>query len=733
MSQFVGPSGVVEEQVSQTAVESEGSEGISIGDILRALLKNIWLILACALICLSVSVAYLTITKPVYEATAVIRIDPGRAGSLGLNDLLSMVGSASSGEEIQTDISIIKSDQVAMATLDSLSPDDFRSYAGFDKGRMSFTSATGQLTRQQEDMIEPFEKALSAKQVEGTQLIGLHFRNGNPKVASTVVNHIVEAYTRGNFNSRYDSVDQVKVWLSGQMDELRLRASSAQRKLAEFQEQNNLLGTDPSNNTTTDRLKLFNERLTQAESDRIVKEAQMRAAASGNPEVLASLLPDPKLQSLQQEEGSLYAQYVQLSAKFGPGYPPLEEVKNQLTKVQSQISHDVSIVSDRLKEDYDASSRTENMLRGQYEGETAKAYALNRTQAEYAVLLGEATSSRDLYDTLQYKLQQASVDAGLNSVNTMIVDRARPPINPIEPKKGLILVFGIVLGLAVGVGAALLRESLSDYIQTIAEIEKSTGLVALSVVPHFQTTMTTIAGETDGTRRDGTLKTERRALISFDEPLSRGAEAYRTLRNSILLSSIDRPAKLIVVTSSLPGEGKSSTTVNYAVVLAQKGATVLLVDGDLRRPTLHGFFGLENTEGLSDAILGSGSSHPVVSPLAELPNLYFMAAGPKISLPSEALGSSKFQSMLREWTQQYDIVLLDSAPILSVSDTVPAASWADSIIIVARAGVTPLKALQRTKAILTRARVRIAGVLLNDFSERLGDYGYYGNDDGYYN
>ena len=704
--------------------EDRQTEGISLGDILRALVKNKWLIMACTLICVGVAAVYVTVAKPIYEANATLRIDPTRAGSLGLNDLLSMVGSESSGEQIQTEMSILKSDQVALATLESLTPEQFRAFAGFDIGQMSFAAENHQLSRQQENLLAGFEKSLTTKQVEGTQLIGIHFRNGNPQIAATIVNHVIEAYTRGNFDSRYDSVDQVKIWLSKQMDELRQRASTAQKKLAQFQEQNNLLGTDPSNNTTIDRLKLFNERLTQAEGDRIVKEAQMRAAATGDPAVLASLLPDPKLQSLQQEEGTLYAQYVQLSAKFGPAYPPLKDVKQQLANVKAEIAKDVNVVSGRLTEDYDASSRAEAMLRSQFETETGKAYALNRTQADYAVLLAEATSSRDLFDTLQYKLQQASVDAGLNSVNTMIVDRARTPIDPVEPKKGLILIFGLGLGAAAGVGAALLRESISDQIQSLTEVERATGLAGLAVVPHVAPYETTESSES----------IQSRGLVSLREPRSRGAEAYRALRNSILLSSIDQPAKVVVITSSLPGEGKSSTTANYAVVLAQKGASVLLVDSDLRRPTLHTYFGVTNASGLSNAIAGEGGDGDIVAPIPDLPGLHFLSSGPKVSLPSEALGSTKFHEMIRGWTREYDVVILDSAPILSVSDTVPLASWADSVVLVVRAGVTPLKALQRTRAVLAQARARVTGVLLNDFSDRIGDYGYYGKYyDGYYN
>jgi len=719
MNQLTGVPEAADPQTSlDRAAEIEQSEGITLADIFRALAKGKWLILVCTLTCVIAAAIYVKLAKPVYEATASIRIDPTRAGSLGLSDLLSMAG-GDSGDKVATEMSIITSDQVALATLDSLSPDQFRAYAGFDKGAMNFTPANQQLSRAQENLLGSFRGSLSTKQVEGTQLISIRFKNGNPQLAAAIVNDVIAAYTRGNFDSRYDSVTQVKSWLEAQMADLKGRASTAQKNLAGFQEQHNLLGTDPSNNTTVDRLKLLNTRLTEAEGDRIVKEAQMRAADSGDPAVLASLLPDPKLQSLQEQEGNLYAQYIQLSSKFGSAYPPLVDIKQQLANVKAQLAQDVKVISSRLHEDYDAANRTEAMLREQYEAETGKAFALNRTQADYGVLAAEATSSRDLYDTLQYKLQQAAVDAGLNSVNTMIVDRARAPIDPIEPKKTLILAFAFILGLAAGVGSSLLRESLSDQIQHLAGMESATGLMSLAVVPH-------IAWPNEpGSKLHN--------LIAVSEPRSRGAEAYRSLRNSLLLSSIDRPARTVVVTSSLPGEGKSSTTANYSVVMAQKGVRVLIIDADLRRPTMHTFFGTTNRVGLSEAIMGDGSNAQIVVPIPELPNLSFLPAGKKVSLPSEALGSGKFHSLLEEWERQYDLVIIDTAPILNVSDSVPVASWADAVVIVARAGITPLKALQRTKSILRRANARIAGVVLNDTSKGGGD-GYYGKGyDGYYN
>ncbi|WP_433975815.1 GumC family protein [Tunturiibacter lichenicola] len=719
MNQPSGDSQFAEQMDLNSPAAQEESAGVSLPDIFRTLSSNKWLIVTCTVICLLCSFAYITVKKPVYEASATIRIDPGRAGSLGLSDLLSLAGGGS-GDEIATETAVLKSDQVALAALNALTPEQFKTYAGFDKSQMNFSPTEQPLSRQEENLLSGFRHALGAKQVEGTQLIGLTFRHGNGQIAALLINQVIASYTRQNFDSRYNSVVQVRTWLSGQMDELRERAAVAQKKLAAFQEKNNLVGTDPSNNTIIDRLRLLNDHLTTAEGDRIVKEAQMRAAATGDPAILASLLPDPHLQSLEANEANLYTQYLQLSAKFGPAYPPLEEIKQQLAQIRSQIANDVKITSGRLREDYEATKQAEDMLREQFRVETEKAFALNRTQADYAVLVAEGTSSRDLYDTLQYKLQQASVDAGLNSVNTMIVDRARAAIDPVEPKKGVVLALGLLLGLATGIGASLLMASVADEIQSVSQLEQSSGLVSLASVPHLSSpAIINVPGTPPG-------KAPLAELVTLREPKSHAAESYRALRNSVSLSSIDRPAKSILVTSSLPGEGKSSTSANYAVVLAQRGSRVLLIDADLRRPTLHRHLSIPNQAGLGEYIIGDIGELNFMTPIPSLPNLQFVPAGKTLTFPSEALGSAKFHSLIAEWESQFDFVILDSAPILTVSDSLPLASWADTVILVARAGVTPLKALLRAKAVLQRAHARIAGVLLNDISNLGSDSGYYG-------
>ena len=677
---------------------------------------------------------------PIYEATASIRIDPGRIGSLGLADLTG--GPNDSAELIATEMAIIKSDAVAIDTLHSLSDEEFLAYTGNEKKTLSIPLGSTSLSPAQEGLLGHLKSQIAVSQVPGTQLVSVSFRDPHPRVAAFVVNHVIAAYLRESFDSRYGSVTQVTTWLSAEMDSLKERAAEAQRRLADFQEKNNVLalggGGDSGSsskgggsssgfaNTTTDRLMQLDGRLTQAQGERIVKEAEMRSIANGNPAVLAALFPSANLTALQTQQGTLYNQYVQLSTKFGANYPPLIDLKTEMQKTDAELERQISTVKNRVKQEYDTAVAVEAMLQQQYDEQTGKAFALNRKAAEFAVLMAEGTSSRELYNTLQYKLQQAGVDAGLNSINTMLVDTARAPLYPVEPKKVVILSFGLVLGLFTGVGSVFLREAMSDKLQSVEQIEHTIGYHLLAVVPHLSLTV-------DSPSRDKHASDPSPMLVAFNNPLSVDAEAFRTLRNSVLLSSIDLPVKTLLISSTIPKEGKTSTAVNFAVVLAQKGARVLVVDADLRRPALHLQFGTKNDQGLSDLILGEILTAPFVSPLADLENLCILAAGKKLPLPSEALGSTKFYSLLQQWEKEFDYVIIDSAPLLIVSDSLPLASWVDAVILVTRYNITPMGALKRIRDVLRHSNAHVAGVVINDMPATGNQYYGGGYGSGYYN
>ena len=713
--------------LDRTNADKNGEPSLSLGDLTHTLFRNKWFIVSCVLLSAMIAGLYLWMAKPIYEAAASLRIDPSRASSLGLSDLLSEAGGGGySGDALQTEIVILKSDVVAISALGSLSDADFKELAHVDKSKIALVRNDTASTPAQELLLTHFRKALSVKQIEGTQLVAISFRDPNPRIAALMANSVVSAYRKQSFDSRYESVSQVSDWLSSEMDTLKDRASEAQRKLAAFQEKNNILGTDPANNTTIDRLRLLNTRLAEAQSERIVKEAQMRASQVQSPAVLAALFPDANLTALQSEEATLYAQYSQLSTKFGANYPPLIELKKQMQKINEEMTRSVENSKNGIKEQYQASAQAEGMLQHQYDLQTQKAYSLNRGQAEYAVLQAEGTSSRELYDTLQYKLQQAGIVAGLNGVNTMSVDVARVPLHAVEPKPWVILGFGLAVGLFVGVGASFFKDAVSEKVQDPEQLERALGYPLLAIIPHLTAKVpTAVKGELVAMSA-----VTRPEIVTYSEPMSRGAEAYRTLRNSLLLSSLDVGSKTILITSTLAGEGKSSVAVNYAIVLAQKGAKVLIVDGDLRRPTLHTRFGVKNESGLANLLLEPGSPHTAIKPLASLPNLYLLTAGKQIPLPSEALSSTRFHSLLKGWEEHFDYVLIDSAPLLIVSDSLPLASMADSVVLVTRYNFTHMKAAVRVRKLLSRIDANVAGVVINNVPPNGESYG--GNGHGYY-
>jgi succinoglycan biosynthesis transport protein ExoP len=683
--------------------------GLTIADIARTLRSHLLLIVGCGAVCVACSLIYLYLTKPVYEAVATIRIDPERASSLGLNDLTGG-GPPDVDSVLHTEMAVLKSDGVALRTLRSLPDDTFYRYTGTTKTAAALPESLEALSPDQQTFLNQLEADTDAKQVEGTALINVTVRSHNPNVSAKLVNDLAKAYTVQSFISRDNSVSELRKWLSAQMATLKTQVDTSQANLAAFQEAHNLLGTDGtgSTNTITDRLRLLNESLTASQANRIEKEARMRAAATGDPRALAVLFSDPSLTALQGAQGDLYSKAALLSSKFGPKYPPLLEIKQQLSTVTAQITSAVSVIRSRLKQEYDAAKANQDMLQAEYNEQTRLAYGANRNQAEYSVLQGEVTASRDLYDTLRHKLQQASVDADVNGLNTVLIDSARVPTIPVAPKKLLILIGSVLIGLFAGVVAAFLREASSDELKTTSQIERL-GYVVLGVLP--RDTARSVGLGRRSTQGAAIAET---SLVTFQRPASQNAEAYRNVRNAILFSFPGERLKKLVVTSTLPGEGVGRTAANLSVSLAQAGYRVLTIDTDLRHPALHQAFGVENTSGLSDYLIDPSIPATLSQPLKDLPTLSLITAGSPISLPAERLASASFRTALEEWESRFDFVVLNAAPLLVVSDSFPLASWADAVLLVARYGVTRMASIAQVQTMLRHTEARIAGVLVDD-------------------
>ena len=355
------------------------------------------------------------------------------------------------------------------------------------------------------------------------------------------------------------------------------------------------------------------------------------------------------------------------------------------------------------------------MLQHEYAQQTAVAYAFNRHQAEYAVLQAEVASKRELYDTLQRKVQQAGVDAQVNGVNTMLVDRARAPLRPIAPKKTLIVVGGLILGLFAGVAAAFVFETNFDGLQDIQQIERATGYPVLATVPPVG------SRSFRAPRHLADIVPAQQAVDTLNSPLSRNAEAYRSLRNALLTLRGGQP-KTILFTSALPVKGLAEAAVNLAVSLAQAGSRVLLVDADLRRPILHETFAVDNNIGLGNALLGDAIGNRHLQPLKDAKNFYLLTSGERPPLPAEQLGSARFRSLSDEVDRDLRSRRAEICSAAVGGDALPLAGWADATVLVAKYKVTRIREISKVQKMLGQTNARVAGLLINDVPSALGVY-----------
>lgn len=713
-------------QLAQTTFDADhplgpsgAKEGLSLTDIGRILLKWKWLILACLMIAGTLGYIYSKTRVPLFEGTATIDLNPSET-NVGLSDLIQE-SLSSQDVRLPTEVARMQSNQVVFSTIKELAqehrgpfPNAF-DHLPADAGMDAFSPPLLQA------MIGSVRGALHIAQVTGTDIVAISYRDPRPQVARDVPNRLIEVYLKQTLNEHMAGTGRVTRWLAVEMEGLKQQANDAQSRLAQYQKEHNLIGMAPGTtqgeSLELDRLRSGNNQVAAAQADRIVREAKLRLAQSNDPDMVATVAPSATLVSLRGEMIALTGQLTQLSTKYGPNYPRVRELRDQVTRLQGEIDTEMRNVQQRIRDEYDTSTHTLELMQAQVDREMQEAYKLNESAAQYALLRQDAESSRQLYDQLQLKLKESNLAAGLNTASVNVIDEALLPLGPVSPDVQGNVMISSALGLLVGVLAAFIFDSLDDTLRTTDDVELFSGLLSIGAIPHFQTLprgRQETMGEEPG---------ERRRLISITAPASPTAEAYRALRSSILLSAIDNPLRALVVTSAFMSEGKSTLSANIAVMLAQRGERVLIVDADLRRSTLHLLFGLRRPAlGLTNLLSRQTDDSVILHPLAQVPTLAYLPAGAVPPNPAELLASHRMAEMMRQWTEQYDRVIIDTAPILAVSDSLAPAARADAVLLVVRAGVTRKKALMRTREMLRRVNAHLLGAVVNDIDMRKDSY-----------
>ncbi len=712
------------------------SQESAIGESIRILLKRKWVVISVlATIFVVVAIASLKMT-PVYEAGGTIEINKPDA-SLNFQNSATFSLDYYDPTELETELKILQSDLLAFQVIRELNLDRRPDFAGQAPPTPSMDLTPDPLLSdpsRASALVGNFKGSLKVALSPNTRIIEVHYRSPDPQMAANVVNTLMQTYVENNFKARFESTMQASDWLQKQLLDLQMKVETSQEKLVRYQKEHEILGTDEKQNIITEKLDELNKQLTTAESDRMEKEALYRLIESGDPDAIASSAggltetgsgaqsASQLLETLRAKQAEIKIQAAELNTQFGPSYPKLNQLNNQLKEIDLQIQAEMKKIASNVRGQYTTALRRESMLRDALEKQKQEANKLNESAIQYSLLKRDVDTNRQLYEGLLQKMKEAGVSAGLKSNNFRIVDSARPPLSPIEPNIPRNLMFAVVLGLASGIGLAFLLEGLDNTVRTTEQAQAISGLASLGMIPLGSKS----AREGPNPKRLVIASSKEAVeLVTQVRPQSQMAESYRALRTSLLLSNLGAPPKIIMVTSALPQEGKTTTSINTAVVLAQKGVRVLLIDADLRRPSIHKTLGMGPHSGLSNVLTGSITLDQAISSTAILPNLFVLPAGTPPPNPAELLASSNMREVLIELQQQYDHIVIDTPPTLSVTDAVVLSQRADAVVLVIRSGQTTKQALRRSRDILTQVSAKVVGVLLNAVDLSSPDYYYY--------
>ena len=720
-----------------TSLSSERSNVPSVWDYWPIVLRHKWIILSAMLVAVVAGAIVSFSTVPVYEAVGRVVINREGADTAGLK---SSESNGDSNDDymvaMDTQTHVLESDAIAKMVIRRLNLDSNAAFAG--KMAASAPVDIAPAAQGQAREIEPhreaalvgtFHRALQINSIPRTRLLEIRFSSTDPSLAARVVNTLIDTYIEQNYKTRLDATLRTSDWLTQQLSELQLRVEESQEKLVRYQKEHGILGIDEKENIITSKLDELNKELTAAEADRMQKESVYRLASSGDPDLLSNADPGSALLKLRSQEEDLHRQLAQAGVHFQPTYPKVEELNQQLQAVQADIKTEVDRLETKYQKDYMAALGREKLLRSSLENQKSEANQLNESAIEYSLLKRDVESNRQLYEGLLQKLKEAGVMTGLRSSNVRIVDPAAAPTTPASPNIPRNLAMSLALGLAGGLALAFVLESRDNTVHSLEQVRVITNLPPLAMIP-----FSTRQRNRSPSLMPGSALSPTAAVTSATRPKSEMAEAYRALRTSVLLSKMGRSAKVLMVTSALPQEGKTTTSVNLAIVLAQQGSRVLLIEADMRRAGISRILGVASEIGLS-TILGPGpapDAQEAILAVPDVPNLSVLPAGAVALNPSEMLASPRMRNLIDRLEPAFDRIIIDTPPVLSVTDAALLSALADSTLLVVRAGMTSRAALRRAHDVLAHVDARIMGVILNaaDFNEP--DRYYYGRSYGNY-
>jgi len=660
--------------------------------------------------------------KPVYQATSRVAVDSETPLVQSLQDMYQQM--PTDEDFLRTQAQVLESDQLAWRTVEQLGLAENPAFTSSATSRAAVDPNTRKMR-----LIGEFKDQLNVALVPSSRILRVRFESTDPQLAARVANGLVDNYVDFNFREKYDATRQASGRMEQQLDELKMKVEKSQQALVEYQREHAIANISDKQNVVGQRLGELSSDLTKAQSDRFEKEALYNTLRA-DPSQIAAVAQNELLQRFQERYADLNNQYVEAANQYGPSFPKVQRLQKQTAEIDVLIQKERSRVLAKISSDYTTAKGREALLVRVVEKQKDEVASLNKLLVEQNMLSGEFESNQKMYQTLLQRLKDATVSAGLRATNIHVIDPALPPIDPVRPKKIQNICFAAFGGLLLSFLIIVVREGLDYSVKTSDDAEAILDAPTVAIVPASIRPSARLLKIGNGHPANAREAIAAHGIAILQQPRSPIAEAYRALRTAVLLAFNTKTQRTLLITSANSGEGKTSTATNLALSMAERGQSVLLMDCDLRRPAVAKVLNLDNRKGVCSVLSGKHTVQEVTQQFPAMPKLSVIVAGPIAHGPAELLSTDTMSEFLQEVSQHYDFVIIDSPPILAVTDASILACLVDGVLVVVESGVTPRKAVAQMRRLIDYTGAKLIGLVLNKIDSRHGEYyGYYS---GYY-